>query len=87
MASTLTRIPVVRNPHYKPHGPKSYVYMLNKYNITPTQPGRFSRSQNQLYVKAADGTPHKVYLDTHKTSSFPITILTFAPGPSSRPAE
>lgn len=42
MASTqLQRIKRVHNPNYKPSGPKSYVYLLRKYNFCPTMEGPY----------------------------------------------
>ncbi|KAL7758361.1 hypothetical protein ACKLNR_012888 [Fusarium oxysporum f. sp. zingiberi] len=37
----LTRIIVKRNPHYQPHGTKSYVHLLNRFGFKPTKPGPF----------------------------------------------
>ncbi|RYC84021.1 hypothetical protein BFJ63_vAg13108 [Fusarium oxysporum f. sp. narcissi] len=34
----LTRISVKRNPHYQPHGTKSYVHLLNRFGFQPTEP-------------------------------------------------
>ncbi|KAL8713917.1 MAG: hypothetical protein Q9220_002063 [cf. Caloplaca sp. 1 TL-2023] len=42
MAPNLTRIERVFNPKYKASGPKSYVYLLNKYKFSPTKPGPYS---------------------------------------------
>jgi len=39
--ATLTRIPVIKNPNYKPAGLKSYAYLLNKYQFAPTLDGPF----------------------------------------------
>lgn len=41
MASNLRRIQREFNPKYKPSGPKSYVYLLNKYKFSPTLPGPY----------------------------------------------
>ncbi|KAL8909067.1 MAG: hypothetical protein Q9207_000401 [Kuettlingeria erythrocarpa] len=41
MASNLTRIKRFPNPNYKRSGPKSYVYLLNKYKFSPTKPGPY----------------------------------------------
>ena len=42
MASTqLHKIKRVHNPKYKPSGPKSYVYLLRKYNFCPTMEGPY----------------------------------------------
>ncbi|EXK77268.1 hypothetical protein FOQG_18014 [Fusarium oxysporum f. sp. raphani 54005] len=37
----LTRISVKRNPHYQPHGTKSYVHLLNRFGFKPTKPGPY----------------------------------------------
>ncbi|KAL8732187.1 MAG: hypothetical protein Q9166_002934 [cf. Caloplaca sp. 2 TL-2023] len=39
--NNFTRVQRVLNPRYKPSGPKSYVYLLNKYKFSPTQPGPY----------------------------------------------
>ncbi|KAI4211480.1 MAG: hypothetical protein LQ351_005782 [Letrouitia transgressa] len=41
MSSELTRVKRVHNPKYQASGLKSYVYLLNKFNITPTKPGPY----------------------------------------------
>ncbi|KAL9013878.1 MAG: hypothetical protein Q9173_001455 [Seirophora scorigena] len=41
MDETLTRIIRIPNPKYKRSGPKSYVYLLNKYKFSPTKPGPY----------------------------------------------
>ncbi len=41
MASNLTRINRLPNPNYERSGPKSYVYLLNKYKFSPTKPGPY----------------------------------------------
>lgn len=79
--SSLTRIPVVRNPAYLPHGQKSYVYALNKYGITPTQPSLFSRNnaQSKLMKQGNDGTYGTVTADDQQNDSFytcPVQIGT-----------
>ncbi|TID22918.1 putative aspartic endopeptidase protein [Venturia nashicola] len=40
-----TRIPLIKNKHYKRSGIKSYVWLLQKYNITPSQPGPYYREE------------------------------------------
>ncbi|EWZ28696.1 hypothetical protein BFJ70_g746 [Fusarium oxysporum] len=37
----LNRISVKRNPHYQPHGTKSYVHLLNRFGFKPTKPGPY----------------------------------------------
>ncbi|KAL8820462.1 MAG: hypothetical protein Q9223_001323 [Gallowayella weberi] len=39
---TLSRVIRNPNPQYKANGTKSYVYLLNKYKFSPTQPGPYS---------------------------------------------
>ena len=41
MSSKLGRITLVHNPKYKRSGPKSYVYLLNKYKFKPTTTGPY----------------------------------------------
>lgn len=62
--ASLVRIPIQRNPHYKRNGLKSYVYLLNKYSITPTIRGPYSAAKGKkLLVKQnADGTTGEVYV-------------------------
>ncbi|KAI4236502.1 MAG: hypothetical protein LQ349_002511 [Xanthoria aureola] len=40
-SNNLTRVERVFNKRYVPSGPKSYVYLLNKYKFSPTQPGPY----------------------------------------------
>ena len=56
--SSLVRVPIKRNPQYKRNGLKSYVYLLNKYNIIPTIGGPYAGAKGKrLLVKQnADGT-------------------------------
>lgn len=37
----LQKITAVRNKNYKRHGPKSYVYLLNRFGFEPTKPGPY----------------------------------------------
>uniref|UniRef100_A0A0C4DJI6 Peptidase A1 domain-containing protein n=1 Tax=Fusarium oxysporum (strain Fo5176) TaxID=660025 RepID=A0A0C4DJI6_FUSOF len=37
----LTRISIKRNPHYQPHGTKSYVHLLNRFGFKSTKPGPY----------------------------------------------
>jgi Eukaryotic aspartyl protease len=37
----LQKIKAVRNKNYKPHGTKSYVYLLNRFGFQPTKPGPY----------------------------------------------
>ncbi|KAF2666098.1 aspartic proteinase precursor [Microthyrium microscopicum] len=46
------RIPIKHNTHYKPSGPKSYVWLLRKYNFTPTLPGPYVRGSNKELLKS-----------------------------------
>ena len=41
MPLNLSRIKLVHNPKYKRSGLKSYVYLLRKYNITPSKDGPY----------------------------------------------
>lgn len=81
MASALTKLPVVRNPAYRLHGKKSYIYALNKYGITPTQPTPFSRNnaQSKLMIERPDGTHGLVAAEDQQNDSFytcPVQIGT-----------
>lgn len=37
----LHKVLAVPNQNYKPHGTKSYVYLLNKFGFQPTKPGPY----------------------------------------------
>lgn len=79
MTSSMTRIPVVRNTSYHPNGLKSYVYALNKYGITPSQPSIFSRphAQSALIKQKADGSHGVIGAEDQMNDSFytcPIQI-------------
>jgi len=81
MASSASRIPVIRNRSYQLNGLKSYAYALNKYTITPTQPGRFTRkdAQSKLMVEKADGSQGVVSASDQENDSFwscPVSIGT-----------
>lgn len=41
MSSNLQKIKLVPNPHYKKSGPKSYVWLLQKYAFQPTKEGPY----------------------------------------------
>lgn len=41
----LRRVPLRRNKFYHASGPKSYVYVLNKFGICPTKPGPYRREK------------------------------------------
>jgi len=41
MASSLQKIKLVPNPNYKKSGPKSYVWLLQKYAFQPTKEGPY----------------------------------------------
>lgn len=75
-AGNLVRIPVVRNHKYKPHGLKSFVYMVNKYNIHPTKPGPYQRSEKDkpLTRKLADGAAGAVYVSILHCLSFEANV-------------
>ena len=67
-------MPIVRNKAYRLDGRKSYVYALNKYQITPTQPCKFTREdhhgQSKLMVNNSDGTTTHVSADDQMNDSF-----------------
>jgi len=50
------RILLKRNPNYKPYGQGSYVWLMKKYNIKPTQPGPIQHQNNRLIKVFSDGT-------------------------------
>ena len=60
--ASVVRIAIKRNPHYKRNGLKSYVYLLNKYSITPSVQGPYTAAKGKkLLVKQnADGTQGEV---------------------------
>jgi hypothetical protein len=37
----LQKMKVTRHENYKPHGTKSYVYLMNRFGFQPTKPGRY----------------------------------------------
>lgn len=79
MASSASRIPVVYNKAYKVSGTKSYVYALNKFGFAPTIAGTYSRTNNKLVKKLADGTTHAVGAADQQNDSFytcPVSIGT-----------
>ena len=41
MATKLSKVKLIHNPKYQRSGPKSYVYLLNKYKISPTTEGPY----------------------------------------------
>lgn len=42
----LQRVKIVPNKKYKPSGPKSYVYLLQKWGFEPTMPGPYFQMNN-----------------------------------------
>lgn len=57
MASSLSKVVLRGNPHYKASGILSYVWLLRKYGIKPTRPGPYQHSsiRNALVKQLADG--------------------------------
>ncbi|OAP62661.1 hypothetical protein AYL99_01888 [Fonsecaea erecta] len=79
--SSLIRVPIRRNPHYKRNGLKSYVYMLNKYRIAPTIQGPYSaaRGKKLLVKQNADGSQGEVTASDQQNDSLytvPVKIGT-----------
>ncbi|KAK5073180.1 hypothetical protein LTR64_000412 [Lithohypha guttulata] len=68
----MSRIPIVRNSDYRLNGPKSYAYALIKYNLTPSQPGKFYRenAHSKLMMKNTDGAHAIVTADDVMNDSF-----------------
>jgi hypothetical protein len=59
--TSLARVLVKHNPHYKRNGLKSYVYLLNKYGITPSVKGPYTAAHGKKLVKQdAAGTQGEV---------------------------
>lgn len=60
--ASVARIAIKRNPNYKRNGLKSYVYLLNKYNFTPSVEGPYTaaKGKNLLVKQNADGTQGEV---------------------------
>ena len=66
-----TRIPIHLNSAYKANGLKSYLYAVNKYDITPTHTSLFTRNANKrLMMKATDGGQHEVTSDNQQNDAF-----------------
>ncbi|KIX94954.1 uncharacterized protein Z520_09264 [Fonsecaea multimorphosa CBS 102226] len=78
--SDVTRVPVHRNANYKANGTKSLVWLYNKYNITPTRPGRYHRDEkNRLMKRQEDGSSAEVTAEDQQNDSYytcPVTIGT-----------
>lgn len=68
----MARIAVQPNKSYVPNGLKSYAYALNKFNIKPTQPSKFSwdHAQSKLMKEQDDGTHGVVTADDVMNDSF-----------------
>lgn len=64
MASKLQKIELVHNPKYKRSGPKSYVYLLRKYNFSPTKEGPYFVG-NMMQTQGKYGVDHAVGGRTH----------------------
>lgn len=56
---SLSKIRVIRNSNYKASGPKSYVYLLQKWGFEPTQPGPYHHV-NKVSQTGHHGFLHKV---------------------------
>ncbi len=77
----VTRLPVVGNPAYKANGLKSYIYALNKFNITPVHTNLITRDSisKKLMIKATDGQATEVTTDNQQNDAFfttPVQIGT-----------
>ena len=66
--ASIARIPIQVNANYKRNGLKSYVYLLNKYGISPTVRGPYMKSKQLLVKQSADGTQDNVYVWTNPFS-------------------
>ncbi|OAP65624.1 hypothetical protein AYL99_01596 [Fonsecaea erecta] len=78
--SNVAHVPVHRNANYKANGTKSLVWLYNKYNITPTRPGRYHRDEkNRLLKRQHDGSSTEVTADDQQNDTYytcPVTIGT-----------
>lgn len=54
MTSKLTKVELIHNPKYQRSGPRSYVYLLKKYNIGPTKEGPYFIS-NKVHQQGKHG--------------------------------
>lgn len=77
----VTRVRIFRNPAYQASGPKSLIYALRKYGITPSKDlTRFYRNdKKQLFMKAQDGTSTEVTAANQQNDAFflaPVSIGT-----------
>lgn len=84
MAQNLTRITRELNPKYQRSGPKSYVFLLNKYKFSPTKPGPYilgGKVQQKVLQKrsAPNAQPGDVPAEDQQNDSeylCPVTIGT-----------
>ncbi len=66
MAGNLTKVKLIHNPKYQRSGPKSYVYLLKKYNISPTKEGPyFMNNIIHHQGKHAPGVGGKAHVQQH----------------------
>lgn len=54
MTSGLQKVKLVHNKNYKPSGPGSYVFLLHKYNFTPSLEGPYQVG-NQIHTQGKHG--------------------------------
>lgn len=54
----LQRVKIIRNPKYNKSGPKSYVWLLNKWGFEPTKPGPYFQMR-KVESTSAHGLFHK----------------------------
>jgi hypothetical protein len=68
----LFRIAAIPNHNYQPNGTKSYVSVLNRYNILPTKPGPYHRKTvTALYRKPGGGvSTNLAYLNEENEGLF-----------------
>lgn len=64
MASKLQKIKLIHNKNYKASGPKSYVYLLHKYNFKPTKDGPYFMI-NKAHAQGKHGENKAVGGKTH----------------------
>lgn len=64
----LRKVLAVPNKNYKPHGTKSYVYLMNRFGFNPTKPGPYTHV-NKVHQRGLAGLTKAIggRVHMHKT--------------------